>query len=225
MLQKKPTIVSVERDGKIIELPPESVNVGDIIVVNAGEKISLDGVIVEGSSDIDMRELTGESIPVSKTEGENVLSGGVNINGRLKIKVAKPYEESTIAKVLSMLQDEETKKSSEELFITKFARIYTPIVCILALVVAIVPPLLFHQDWQEWIYRGLTALVVSCPCAIVISVPLCFFGGLGACSKQGVLVKGTNYLELLETCDVGVFDKTGTVTSGKFEYVSCECKH
>lgn len=225
MLQKKPTIVSVERDGKIIELPPESVNVGDIIVVNAGEKISLDGVIVEGSSDIDMRELTGESIPVSKTEGENVLSGGVNINGRLKIKVAKPYEESTIAKVLSMLQDEETKKSSEELFITKFARIYTPIVCILALVVAIVPPLFFHQDWQEWIYRGLTALVVSCPCAIVISVPLCFFGGLGACSKQGVLVKGTNYLELLETCDVGVFDKTGTVTSGKFEYVSCECKH
>ena len=225
MLQKKPTIVSVEKDGQIVELAPEKVNVGDIIVVNAGEKISLDGEVIEGGSEVDMRELTGESIPVSKIVGDEVLSGGVNISGMLKIKVTKPYKESTIARVLDMLQDEESKKSSEELFITKFARIYTPIVCLLAVCIAIIPPLFFQQEWKEWIYRGLTALVVSCPCAIVISVPLCFFGGLGACSKEGVLVKGSNYLELLETCDVGVFDKTGTITSGKFEYVSCECKH
>lgn len=225
MLEKKPDIIGILVDGEIHLVSPDSVQVGDIMVVKPGEKINLDGEIIEGNAEIDMRALTGESIPVSKGVGDGVLSGSVNIDGMLKIKVTKPYSQSTVARILSMLQNEENKKSSEELFITKFAKVYTPIVCVLALLIMIVPPLFFSQNWHDWIYRGLSALVVSCPCAIVISVPLCFFGGLGACSKEGILVKGSNYLELLDTCDVGVFDKTGTITSGKFEFVNCECKH
>lgn len=225
MLEKKPDIVNVISDGKTISVHPDKVNIGDIILVKPGEKIYLDGIIVDGCAEVDMMELTGESIPSSKGVDDEVLSGSINIDGTLKIRVTKPYSQSTISRILSMLQNEENKKSSAEHFITKFAKIYTPAVCLLSLLVIIIPPLFMGGEWKEWIYRGLSALVVSCPCAILISVPLCFFGGLGACSRDGILVKGSNYLEMLSKCDTGVFDKTGTITSGKFEYVQCECKH
>ncbi len=225
MLEKKPDVVNVLKDGNIMSVSPDDVEVGDFIIVKPGEKINLDGIITEGSAEIDMMALTGESIPASKSEGDEVLSGSVNIDGALTIKVTKPYNQSTVARILAMLQDEANKKSQAEHFITRFAKVYTPIVCLLAILVIVIPPLFLGGEWREWIYRGLSALVVSCPCAIVISVPLCFFGGLGACSKEGILVKGSNYLELLDKCDTGVFDKTGTITSGKFEFVQCECKH
>lgn len=225
MLEKKPDIVNVYKDDDITAVSPDEVVPGDLIVVKPGEKIHLDGIITKGCAEVDMTALTGESIPVSKTEGDEVLSGSVNIDGALTIKVTKAYSESTVAKILSMLQDESNKKSTAEHFITRFAKIYTPLVCLLALLVILIPPLFLGGEWREWIYRGLSALVVSCPCAIVISVPLCFFGGLGACSKEGILVKGSNYLEMLDRCSTGVFDKTGTITSGKFEFVRCECKH
>lgn len=225
MLEKKPDIVNVYKDDDITAVSPDEVVPGDLIVVKPGEKIHLDGIITKGCAEVDMTALTGESIPVSKTEGDEVLSGSVNIDGALTIKVTKAYSESTVAKILSMLQDESNKKSTAEHFITRFAKIYTPLVCLLALLVILIPPLFLGGEWREWIYRGLSALVVSCPCAIVISVPLCFFGGLGACSKEGILVKGSNYLEILDRCSTGVFDKTGTITSGKFEFVRCECKH
>lgn len=225
MLEKKPDIVNIYKDDDITAVSPDEVVPGDLIVVKPGEKIHLDGIITKGCAEVDMTALTGESIPVSKTEGDEVLSGSVNIDGALTIKVTKAYSESTVAKILSMLQDESNKKSTAEHFITRFAKIYTPLVCLLALLVILIPPLFLGGEWREWIYRGLSALVVSCPCAIVISVPLCFFGGLGACSKEGILVKGSNYLEMLDRCSTGVFDKTGTITSGKFEFVRCECKH
>lgn len=225
MLEKKPDIVNVIKDGDITAVSPDEISVGDLIVVKPGDKIHLDGIITKGSAEVDMTALTGESIPVSKTEGDEVLSGSVNIDGALTIRVTKAYNESTVARILAMLQDESNKKSTAEHFITRFARIYTPVVCLLALLVILIPPLFLGGEWREWIYRGLSALVVSCPCAIVISVPLCFFGGLGACSKEGILVKGSNYLEMLDRCTTGVFDKTGTITSGKFEFVRCECKH
>lgn len=225
MLEKKPDIVNIISDGEVSCVHPDEVRVGDIILVKPGEKIYLDGVILEGSAEIDMTELTGESIPSSKTVDDEVLSGSINIDGTLKIRVTKPYSQSTVSRILSMLQNEENKKSSAEHFITKFAKIYTPAVCLLSLLVILIPPLFMGGEWKEWIYRGLSALVVSCPCAILISVPLCFFGGLGACSKAGILVKGSNHLEMLSKCDTGVFDKTGTITSGKFEYVQCECRH
>lgn len=225
MLEKKPDIVNVIKDGDITAVSPDEISVGDLIVVKPGDKIHLDGIITKGSAEVDMTALTGESIPVSKAEGDEVLSGSVNIDGALTIRVTKAYNESTVARILAMLQDESNKKSTAEHFITRFARIYTPVVCLLALLVILIPPLLLGGEWREWIYRGLSALVVSCPCAIVISVPLCFFGGLGACSKEGILVKGSNYLEMLDRCTTGVFDKTGTITSGKFEFVRCECKH
>lgn len=225
MLEKKPDIVNIISDGETVCVHPEEVNIGDIILVKPGEKIYLDGVIVDGCAEVDMKELTGESIPLSKDVDDEVLSGSINIDGTLKIRVTKPYSQSTVSRILAMLQNEENKKSSAEHFITKFAKIYTPAVCLLSILIIIIPPLFLGGEWKEWIYRGLSALVVSCPCAILISVPLCFFGGLGACSKTGILVKGSNYLEMLSKCDTGVFDKTGTITSGKFEYVQCECKH
>lgn len=225
MLEQKPEAVNVLRDGVLTEAKPEEVATGELIVVKPGEKIHLDGVITDGTAEVDMAALTGESIPVSMSVGDEVLSGSVNIDGALTIQVTKPYSESTVARILSMLESAQDKKSHAEKFITRFARIYTPIVCLIALGIILIPPLFFGGEWQEWIYRGLSALVVSCPCAIVISIPLSFFGGLGTCSKEGILVKGSNYLELLAKCNVGVFDKTGTITSGKFEFVRCECYH
>lgn len=223
MLELAPQQITVCRDNQEIIVSPEEVVVGDIMIINPGDKIDIDGEIIEGSAEVDMKALTGESIPVSKAVGDEVLAGSVNLDGAIKVRAAKEYKDSTVAKILDMLEDAEDKKSAAEHFITRFARIYTPIVCAVALGIILIPPLFMGGEWKEWIYRGLSALVVSCPCALVISIPLSFFGGIGACSKEGILVKGGNYLETLAKVDTGVFDKTGTITSGKFEFVSCEC--
>lgn len=223
MLELKPQEVTVERGGKEFTLSPEDIKIGDIMIIKPGEKLDIDGEIIEGCAELDMKALTGESIPVSKAAGDEVLAGSVDVDGAIKVRATKEYKDSTVAKILDMLEDAEDKKSNAEHFITRFAHIYTPIVCLVALLIMLVPPIFFGGEWKEWIYRGLSALVVSCPCALVISIPLSFFGGIGACSKEGILVKGGNYLEALAKADTGVFDKTGTITSGKFEYVSCEC--
>lgn len=225
MLELKPQEVTVLRDGAETVMSPDDVEIGDIMIIKPGEKLDIDGKIIEGCAELDMKALTGESIPVSKSAGDEVLAGSVNIDGALKVKATKRYKDSTVSKILDMLEDAEDKKSNAEHFITRFARIYTPIVCLIALLIILVPPIFFGGEWKEWIYRGLSALVVSCPCALVISIPLSFFGGIGACSKEGILIKGSNYLEALAKVDTGVFDKTGTITSGKFEYVNCECYH
>lgn len=223
MIRSAPQKVHVERNGKLVEEDPEKIHAGEVFVVNPGEKIELDGVIESGSAEVDMAALTGESIPVSLGAGDEILSGSINIDGMLKIKATKEFKDSTVSRILSMIEDADSKKSHAEKFISRFAKIYTPIVCLIALLIIVVPPLFFGGEWKDWAYRGLSALVVSCPCAIVISIPLGFFSGLGASSKQGVLIKGSNYLEMLSKFDVAVFDKTGTITSGKFEFVSCEC--
>lgn len=225
MIKSVPQKVHVERGGKLVDEDPENIKKGEVFVVNPGEKIELDGVIESGSAEVDMAALTGESIPASLTAGDEILSGSINVDGMLKVRATKEYKDSTVSRILEMIEDADSKKSHAEKFISRFAKIYTPIVCLVALLIIVVPPLFFGGEWKDWAYRGLSALVVSCPCAIVISIPLGFFSGLGASSKQGVLIKGSNYLEMLSKFDVAVFDKTGTITSGKFEYVSCECVH
>lgn len=225
MLQSAPSQVCVIRDEKQIFVDPSEVEAGEMFIVKPGEKIEIDGVIESGSAEVDMSALTGESIPASLSAGDEIFSGSINIDGMLKIKATKAYSESTVSRIMEMIEDANGKKSKTEKFISRFAKIYTPIVCLIALLIIVVPPLFFGGEWSEWAYRGLSALVVSCPCAIVISIPLGFFGGLGACSKQGILIKGSNYLEMLAKFNIGVFDKTGTITSGKFEYVNCECVH
>lgn len=225
MLELKPQEVTVIRDGRESVINPDHVEIGDIMVIKPGDKLDVDGVITEGNAQMDMKALTGESIPVSKGAGDEVLAGSVNLDGAIMVRASRKYKDSAVAKILDMLEDAEDKKSNAEQFITRFARIYTPIVCLIALLIILIPPIFLGGEWKEWIYRGLSALVVSCPCALVISIPLSFFGGIGACSKEGILVKGGNYLEILAKADTGVFDKTGTITSGKFEYVQCECHH
>ncbi len=223
MLELKPQQVTVLRDGKESVVSPDDVKIGDLMIIKPGEKLDIDGEIAEGCAEVDMKALTGESIPVTKTTGDEILAGSVVIDGAVTVRASKEFKDSTVSKILGMLENAEDKKSGAEQFITRFARIYTPIVCLIALLVIIVPPLFFGGEWKEWVFRGLSVLVVSCPCALVISIPLSFFGGIGACSKEGILIKGGNYLEALAKADTGVFDKTGTITSGKFEYVSCEC--
>ncbi len=223
MLELKPQQVTVLRDGKESVISPDDVKIGDLMIIKPGEKLDIDGEIAEGCAEVDMKALTGESIPVTKTTGDEILAGSVVIDGAVTVRASKEFKDSTVSKILGMLENAEDKKSGAEQFITRFARIYTPIVCLIALLVIIVPPLFFGGEWKEWVFRGLSVLVVSCPCALVISIPLSFFGGIGACSKEGILIKGGNYLEALAKADTGVFDKTGTITSGKFEYVSCEC--
>lgn len=225
MIKSAPQKVHIEKGGKLVDVDPEDVQPGDIFTVNPGEKIELDGVVESGSAEVDTSALTGESIPASVSAGDTVYSGSVNADGMLKIKATKAYSDSTVSRILDMIQDADSKKSHAEKFITRFAKYYTPAVCLVALLIILVPLIFFGGEWKEWAYRGLSALVVSCPCAIVISIPLSFFSGLGASSKQGILIKGSNYLELLSKFDVAVFDKTGTITSGKFEYVNCECVH
>lgn len=225
MIENKPQAVTVIRNGKNVEVKPEEIEAGEEFIVDPGQIIHLDGVIVKGNAEVDMSALTGESIPVSMSAGDEVLSGSVNLDGMLVMKATKPYSQSTTARILEMIENTDSKKSNAEKFISRFAKIYTPAVCLIALLIIVVPPLFFKQSWSEWVYRGLSALVVSCPCAIVISIPLGFFAGLGASSKQGILIKGSNYLEMLSKCNTAVFDKTGTITSGKFEYVNCECVH
>jgi len=215
MMDLSPESANVERDGELIEVEPDEVAVDEIIVVKPGEKIPLDGVVIEGSSGLNTAALTGESALRDVTTGDEVISGSVNTNGLLKIKVTKVYNDSTVAKILELVENSSESKAKTENFITRFARVYTPIVVISAVLLAVLPPL-FDGNWSGWIYKALTFLVVSCPCALVISVPLSFFGGIGGASRHGIMVKGANYLEALAKAKTFVFDKTGTLTKGCF---------
>ena len=218
LMDIRPDYANIERDGKVERVDPDEVNVGDIIIIKPGEKVPLDGIIMEGKSSLDTKALTGESLPKDVEEGEEVLSGCINLNGVLRVQITKEFEESTVSKILDLVENASSKKSKSENFITKFATYYTPIVVLIALVLAIVPPLIIDGAmFSDWIYRSLSFLVVSCPCALVISIPLSFFGGIGAASKIGVLIKGSNYLEAISNAEIVVFDKTGTLTEGKFE--------
>lgn len=222
LMDIRPDFAVVQRDGIEASVPPQSVAVGEIIVVRPGEKIPLDGRVTSGSSHIDTAALTGESAPREALPGDDVLSGCINLSGVLTVEVAKPFGESTVAKVLELVENASSQKAETENFITRFARVYTPAVVIVALLLAVIPPLFFGGVWGDWVYRALTFLVISCPCALVISIPLGFFGGIGGASKCGVLIKGGNYLEALSKTDIVVFDKTGTLTKGVFE-VSALC--
>lgn len=220
MMDIAPEYANLETDGAIREVDPDEVPVGSIIVVKPGERIPLDGVVVEGVSQLDTAALTGESMPRHVDAGTEVISGCVNMTGVLRVKTTKPYGESTVARILELVENAAEKKARTENFITRFARYYTPIVTGAALLIAVVPPLFGMGAWSDWVLRGLTFLVVSCPCALVISVPLSFFGGIGGASKLGILIKGSNYLELLSKVDTVVFDKTGTLTTGTFKVVA-----
>ena len=216
LMDIRPDYANVERDGQLVQVDPEQVAIGDVITVKAGEKVPLDGVVLEGSSSLNTAALTGESLPREVGPGDSVISGCVNQSGLLRVQVTKAFGESTVAKILDLVENSSSKKARAENFITKFARYYTPIVVIAAVALAVLPPLFFGQSWADWLQRALTFLVVSCPCALVISVPLSFFGGIGGASRQGILVKGGNYLEALAATEVVVFDKTGTLTQGVF---------
>ena len=211
-----------DKDGKIEVVDPYDIKVGDIMVVKPGEKIPLDGVIVKGNASLDTSALTGESILRDVSVGENVISGSVSTDGLIEIEVKKEFEQSTVSKILELVENASDKKAQTEDFIKKFAKYYTPIVCILALALAVLPPIILSQEFSKWVYRALTFLVISCPCALVISVPLSFFGGLGGASSKGVLIKGSNYLEALSKCEIVVFDKTGTLTKGSFAVTGIE---
>ena len=216
LMDIRPDYANVERDGKLLQVDPEEVAVGDTITVKAGEKIPLDGLVLEGSSLVNTSALTGESVPRQVRPGDSVISGCVNQNGLLRVQVTKAFGESTVQKILDLVENASSKKAKAENFITKFARYYTPVVVFCALALAVVPPI-FVGDWTGWVQKALIFLVVSCPCALVISVPLSFFGGIGGASRQGILVKGGNYLEVLADTELVVFDKTGTLTKGVFQ--------
>ena len=217
LMDIRPDYANIERDGELVQVDPEEVAVGDTIIVKAGERVPLDGTVLEGTSSLDTAALTGESLPRDVQAGDEVVSGCVNLTGLLHVKVNKPFGESTVAKILDLVENSSSKKAKAENFITKFARYYTPTVVFAALALAVLPPLLGLGPWLMWVQRALNFLVVSCPCALVISIPLSFFGGIGGASKQGILVKGGNYLEALAKADIVVFDKTGTLTKGTFE--------
>lgn len=212
-----PEYANIEEDGQLKQVDPDDVEVGDIIVVKAGERIPLDGRVVFGDSMVDTSALTGESVPRKAGVGDDVISGCVNGSGLLRVQVTKEFDDSTVAKILELVENASSKKAQVENFITRFARYYTPIVVIAAVVLAVLPPLMLGQSWAEGIRRACTFLVISCPCALVISVPMSFFSGIGAASRRGVLVKGSNYLEALSQMDTIVFDKTGTLTKGEFK--------
>ena len=216
LMDIRPDYANVERDGRLLQVDPEEVAVGDTITVKAGEKIPLDGLVLEGSSLVNTSALTGESVPRQVRPGDSVISGCVNQNGLLRVQVTKAFGESTVQKILDLVENASSKKAKAENFITKFARYYTPVVVFCALALAVVPPL-FVGNWTGWVQKALIFLVVSCPCALVISVPLSFFGGIGGASRQGILVKGGNYLEVLADTELVVFDKTGTLTKGVFQ--------
>jgi len=223
LMEIKPDYANVLRDGKEEKIVPDEVKIGEEIVVKPGEKVPIDGIVVEGTSFIDTRALTGETVPKKVMENDEILSGCINKDGVLKIKVTKNYDDSTVSKILELVENASSKKSKSEKFITKFAKYYTPIVVIIALVLAIIPPVLISSaTFSEWIYRALSFLVVSCPCALVISIPLSFFGGIGGASKNGILIKGSNYLESLASLETIVFDKTGTLTEGVFDVQKIE---
>ena len=212
-----PEYANIEEDGQLKQVDPDDVQVGDIIVVKAGERIPLDGKVVFGNSMVDTSALTGESVPRKVAEGDDIISGCVNGSGLLRVQVTKEFDDSTVAKILELVENASSKKAHVENFITRFARYYTPLVVMGAVLLAVIPPLFFGQSWSEGIRRACTFLVISCPCALVISVPMSFFSGIGAASKKGVLIKGSNYLEALSEMDTIVFDKTGTLTKGEFK--------
>ena len=216
LMDIRPDSANVEREGQLVEVDPEEVAVGDVIVVKPGERIPIDGVVLEGESSIDTAALTGESCPRDVVPGDDVVSGCVNRTGLLRVRTTKAFGESTVARILEMVENSSAKKAKAENFITRFARWYTPSVVIAAALLAVLPPLTMGGNWQEWLHRALIFLVISCPCALVISVPLSFFGGIGGASRQGILVKGANYLEALANAEIVVFDKTGTLTQGVF---------
>ena len=223
LMDIRPDYANIERDGKLEQVDPDEVEVGSVIVVQPGEKVPIDGVVIEGVSTLNTAALTGESLPRDAGEGDEIISGCVNMTGVLKIRTTKEFGESTVSKILDLVENASSRKSKSEDFISRFAKIYTPAVCYAALALAVVPPLVrmfalgLDAGWETWIYRALTFLVASCPCALVISIPLSFFAGIGGASKAGVLVKGSNYLETLSQTKVVVFDKTGTLTQGVFE--------
>ena len=218
LMDIRPDFANIKKNGSIEKVSPDKINIGDIIIVKPGEKVPLDGTIVDGNSMLDTSALTGESVPREVNIGDEVLSGSINQNGLIEIKVTKSFGESTVSKILDLVENASSKKSKSENFISKFAKYYTPIVVVIAVLLAIIPPIIFKEtEFIQWLYRALTFLVVSCPCALVISIPLGFFGGIGGASKLGVLVKGSNYLEALSKTEVVVFDKTGTLTEGVFE--------
>ncbi|WP_340640779.1 heavy metal translocating P-type ATPase [Facklamia hominis] len=217
LMEIRPDYANVKKGDEIIKVDPDEVQIGDIIVITAGEKIPLDGKVIDGSSMLDTSALTGESVPREVEVGSDILSGSININGVITAEVTKEFEESTVSKILDLVENASSKKSNSEQFITKFARYYTPAVVIMAVLLAVIPPLMIKgATFSDWIYRALAFLVVSCPCALVISIPLSFFGGIGGASKEGILVKGSNYLEALSQTEIAVFDKTGTLTKGVF---------
>lgn len=222
LMDIRPDYANVEVDGKLEQVDPDDVEIGSIIVVKPGEKIPIDGIVVEGSSTLNTSALTGESVPRSAKEGEEVISGCVNLTGLLKIKTDKEFGDSTVSKILDLVENSSMKKSRSENFITRFAKVYTPAVCIGALALAVIPPVVNlvmgnSSEWSKWLIRALTTLVISCPCALVISIPLSFFGGIGGASSRGILIKGSNYLEILSKAKYIVCDKTGTLTKGVFE--------
>ena len=216
LMDIRPDSANVERDGQVVTVDPEEVAVDEIIVIRAGERVPLDGTVVEGASALDTAALTGESMPRDVATGDEVVSGCVNLSGLLRVKVSRPFGQSTVAKILDLVENSAAKKAKAEHFITKFARYYTPAVVLCAVALAVLPPLVGLGTWRTWVLRALNFLVVSCPCALVISIPLSFFGGIGGASRQGILVKGGNYLEALAKADTVVFDKTGTLTQGRF---------
>ncbi len=223
LMDIRPDYANIERDGKLEKVDPDEVEIGSVITVQPGEKVPIDGVIVEGTSTLNTSALTGESLPRDAKAGDEIVSGCINMTGVLKIRTTKEFGESTVSRILDLVENASSRKSKSEDFISKFARIYTPAVCYAALALAFLPPLVrmlfldMPADWESWIYRALTFLVISCPCALVISIPLTFFAGIGGASKAGVLVKGSNYLETLSQTRIVVFDKTGTLTQGVFE--------
>lgn len=220
MMDIAPDYANIMQNGELTKVDPYDVQIGSEIVVKVGERIPLDGIVVSGNSQLDTTALTGESVPHQVKTGSEVISGCVNMTGVLTIKTTKPFEESTVSRILELVENASDKKARTENFITRFARYYTPIVVCIAALLAIVPPLFLGQSWSDWVMRGLVFLVVSCPCALVISVPLSFFGGIGGASRAGILVKGSNYLETLANAETVVFDKTGTLTNGTFEVVA-----
>ena len=211
-----PEYVNVEKDGKVEQIDPDEASVGDIVIIKPGEKVPLDGIITEGSSSLNTTALTGESMPMDVSAGDSVINGCININGLLKVKVTKEYSDSTVAKILELVENSAENKAHTENFITKFARYYTPIVVIFALILAFLPPVFLGGDFKDWMMRALNFLVVSCPCALVISIPLSYFSGIGCASRNGILIKGSNYMEAVTKADTVVFDKTGTLTKGSF---------